>query len=254
MSTAPRTIDAIAAIDIAAGLASQVVGDQDREPEAVLRRWLADGADWVHVADLDRAFGRGQNDASVHSLLERHASAVRFQVSGGIEDEGSVRAALERGAARVVLSSAALADPGRARALVAIDAQRVAIGIDVRDGTVVVRGRDLVIGPVPRVISALPRNARWAVVADAARDGARAGVDRRLFADLVALLPGSVVASGGVATLADLSALAGTGVKGVVLGAALHHGVFTIGQASAALNPNQGAAPTPSDSAGRRDV
>lgn len=232
--------EVIAAVDIAGGLASQVLSGAEDDPAAVAQQWLDEGAHWLHIADLDRAFDRGHNDEVVHALLRRFGRAAHLQISGGIDSAHVVQTALDLGAARVVLSSAVLADPELAGRLVAIDAERVALGIDVRDGLVVVRGRRTVLGPVETVLATVPRSARWAVVADASRDGAQSGVDIELFSTVGRLVDAELVASGGVAGLDDLRALQRrTNVRAVVLGAVLHHGVFTVAQARAAIEPKE---------------
>lgn len=228
----------LAAVDIAGGEASQVVGETaTRDPKRVAEMWIEAGAQWLHVADLDRAFDRGDNDADLYGVLTHVGRRAQVQISGGVVDEGRVRDLLDAGAARVVLSSAVLADPAATQRLVAIDPYRVALGVDVRDDHVVVRGRDQVIGRVAQVLAATPRSARWAVVADASRDGSRQGVDSSLFARVGTLLPGETIASGGVRDLDDVRELrAATTVSGVVLGAALHHGSFTLAEAIRAVS------------------
>lgn len=221
------------AVDVAGGRAAQVVGEGTTDPYAVARAWVDQGSAWVHLVDLDRAFGRGDNLAQLAAIIE--ALPVPVQLSGGIGDEESVAAALGTGAARVVLSSAALRDPEWVADVVRTHRERVAVGVDVHGAEVVARGSEVRLGPLDDVLAGLAAVAcRTYVVADAARDGRRHGADTTLFRRVAEEVDGTVIASGGVASLADLeqlAALAPVGVGGVVLGAALYHGAFTLAEA-----------------------
>jgi len=202
------------------------------------------GASWLHIVDLDQAFRRGDNLDVLRDVIA--AVPVPVQLSGGIDTMATFQAAASTGARRINLAATALVgDNGDVNcdfisAVVADHGDRVVVGIDVRDGAVVARGSNVEVGSVDRVIGNLTgAGATEFLVADASRDGSRRGVNVAMFGSVSAALrdviPGaSVVASGGVARLADLSALARlepSGVRGVVLGAALHHGAFTITQA-----------------------
>lgn len=206
------------------------------DPRAVARAWVAAGADWLHVVDLDRARRAGRDNLELLSWLVRDCP-VPVQVSGGIGDQESLEAALATGAARVNLASTALLDLDWVAETVRRHGERIAVGIDVRGGAVVARGVDVRIGGLAEVLhslSAVP--AATFVVADASRDGRRAGVDAALVGNLAQRLPAPVVASGGVRDLDDiraLRALTGSGVIGAVLGAALYHGAFTLDEALA---------------------
>lgn len=221
------------AVDIARGRASQVLGDTEDDPGLVAAAWVAAGAEWVHLVDLDRAFGRGDNADLIAELVA--AQSVPVQVSGGIDGEGSLRVALESGAARVNLASTALRDPEWVRAVVREHADRIAVGVDVRAGEVVARGTEVRLGPLDDVLSDLDRTGcRTYVVADASRDGSLHGADIDLFRHVAERVDGQVIASGGVASLEDLRRLRSlvmVGVTGVVLGAALYRGAFTLPEA-----------------------
>lgn len=222
------------AVDIADGRAAQVVSDGTVDPAAVTQRWVDAGARWIHLVDLDRAFGRGDNRELLEELVRR--IPVPVQLSGGIADEESLDWALGTGATRAVLASSTLADPALVSRLLARHGDRVVVAVDVRDRQVVSRGTTLDLGPVAEVLRDHPvREARQVLVADASRDGTRAGSDLHLFAEVADLVTGEVVASGGVATIHDLRALAGVHprVRSAVLGAALYHGVFTLEEALA---------------------
>lgn len=221
------------AVDITGGRASQVVGGGEDDPALVAAGWVAAGARWVHLVDLDRAFGRGDNAGLIAELVE--AQPVPVQVSGGITDEASLALALETGAARVNLASTALRDRLWVRQVVREHAERIAVGIDVRGHEVVARGSEARLGALDDVLADLDgTGCRTYVVADASRDGSLHGADDNLFRYVADRVDGQVIASGGVASLEDLDrlrALVGVGVRGVVLGAALYHGVFTLGEA-----------------------
>ncbi len=249
-----------AAVDVAAGKASQVAPGHTNDPLAVALGFVHAGAAWLHMVDLDQAFRRGNNLDLLGDLIA--AVPVPVQLSGGIDSIETLHAAASTGAQRINLASTALlGDDQRLNfdfiaSAVAEHRARVAIGLDVRPGAdapagidgggrvVVARGTNVEVGSVDRVVESLAgTGATEFVVADASRDGSRRGVDVAMFGSVSAALrhvipTASVVASGGVATVADVSALArleAGGVRGVVLGAALHHGAFTIAQAQAAV-------------------
>lgn len=243
------TLTLLPAVDIAGGRAAQVVprGDAhaapaahgmpvapivDDDPLEAVRRWVDAGASWIHLVDLDRAFGRGDNRDLLEELVR--GIPVPVQLSGGITGEEAVDWALGTGAARVVVASSALADPALVSRLVTAHGERVVLAVDVRAGHVVSRGTTLDLGPVGQVLREHPvRDARQVLVADASRDGTRAGSDLQLFAEVADQLSGEVIASGGVATLADLRALTQVHprVRSAVLGAALYHGAFRLEEA-----------------------
>lgn len=221
------------AVDIAGGRASQVVGDSDNEPERVAAGWVAAGARWLHLVDLDRAFGRGDNSALLAELVA--AQSVPVQLSGGIDNDTALREALDSGAARINLAATALRDRDWVRAVVAEHGERIAVGVDVSAGEVVARGTDARLGSLDDLLSDLDGiDCRTYVVADASRDGRLHGADIDLFRHAAERVDGQVIASGGVASLEDLRrlrSLTAVGVTGVVLGAALYHGAFTLSEA-----------------------
>lgn len=226
------------AVDIAGGRADQVVGDADPDPIRVARGWVEQGARWLHLVDLDRAYDRGDN----HDLIARLVAElpVPVQVSGGVADQATLEQALATGAARVNLASTALWDIDWVDRAVRRHGRRIAVGLDIRGQDVVARGAGTRVGTVAEVVRALRDvPVQTYVVADAGRDGSRRGADLTLFATVAGLLRTPVIASGGVGTLADLRglrALTGAGVSGVVLGAALYHGELTLSQALAAVH------------------
>ncbi|MGD8150106.1 HisA/HisF-related TIM barrel protein [Ornithinimicrobium sp. Y1694] len=222
------------AVDIAGGRAAQVVRGTD-DPYAVAMGWVDQGASWLHLVDLDRAFGRGENAELLASLIDR--LPVRVQLSGGLADEKAVRWAASTGAERFVLASSTLADRLLIAALIEQHGDdRVVPAVDVRDGRVVSRGTDLELGSLEEVLTEVPEltAGRHLLVADASRDGSRRGSDVELFGRVAAQGSAGVIASGGVASLSDLrelQSLAEERVTGAVLGAALYHGTFTLAEA-----------------------
>lgn len=232
---APGTgvLELLPAVDISGGRASQVVGDGPDDPAQVAARWVAQGAGWIHLVDLDRAFGRGEN----LDLLTRLVAAlpVPVQLSGGIGDADALAAALATNARRINLASTALRDLDWVADVVREHGDRIAVGMDVAGGEVVARGTDARLGALDTVLARLDATGCGTyVVADASRDGRLHGADTDLFRHVAERVDGQVIASGGVASLDDLArlrTLTTVGVRGVVLGAALYHGAFTLAEA-----------------------
>ena len=227
------------AVDVAGGQAVRLVqgeaGSQTGygDPLAAALDWQRDGAEWIHLVDLDAAFGRGSNADLLAGVVGRLDVAV--ELSGGIRDDASLRAALGTGAARVNLGTAALENPGWCDRVVAEYGERVAVGLDVRGTTLAARGWTREGGDLYEVLDRLDRSgcARY-VVTDVRRDGTLTGPNLDLLRDVCARTKAPVVASGGVSTLDDLAALSTLeplGVEGVVVGKALYAGAFTVAQA-----------------------
>ncbi len=199
--------------------------------------WQRDGAEWIHLVDLDAAFGRGSNAELLAGIVKRLDVAV--ELSGGIRDDESLRGALATGATRVNLGTAALEDPSWCDRVVAEYGDRVAVGLDVRGRTLSARGWTRDGGDLFDVLVRLEAAgcARY-VVTDVHRDGTLTGPNLDLLRSVCGHTDRPVVASGGVSTLDDLRALAGlgpVGVEGVIVGKALYAGAFTIPQALAVL-------------------
>ena len=231
------------AVDVADGQAVRLVqgaaGSETRygDPVDAALAWQRDGATWVHLVDLDAAFGRGSNAALLASVVGR--LDVNVELSGGIRDDESLRAALATGAARVNIGTAALEDPQWCDRVVGEYGDRVAIGLDVRGHTLAARGWTRDGGDLYEVLARLEKAgcARY-VVTDIRRDGTMTGPNLDLLRDVCRHASAPVIASGGVSTLDDLRALAGLefdGVEGVIAGKALYAGAFTVAQALAVL-------------------
>ncbi len=243
-------MDLYAAIDLRDGNCVRLIqGDYAREkvyggdPVAVAREFEADGAPWIHVVDLDAArTGRPENRSVVAAIAD--AVDVPVQAGGGIRDEFSAEALLEAGVARIVLGTAALDDPGMLRRVAARHPGRVAVGLDARHGEVVVRGWTQQSGRQLHEVLAEVEDALLGavVVTDVSRDGMLSGPDTAGMGAVLAASRHPVVASGGVGTLDQLRALAaveadGRRLLGVIVGMALHEGVFSVKEAVAACEP-----------------
>ena len=231
------------AVDIVDGQAVRLVqGEAGSEtgygdPLAAALRWQRGGAEWIHLVDLDAAFGRGSNAALIADLVGR--LDARVELSGGIRDDASLAAALGTGAARVNIGTAALEDPGWCDRVVGEYGDRIAVGLDVRGHTLAGRGWTSEGGDLFEVLARLEKAgcARY-VVTDVRRDGTMSGPNLDLLREVCAHTDRPVVASGGVSTLDDLRALAtlaGDGVEGVIAGRALYSGAFTVAEALAVL-------------------
>jgi 1-(5-phosphoribosyl)-5-[(5-phosphoribosylamino)methylideneamino] imidazole-4-carboxamide isomerase/N-(5'phosphoribosyl)anthranilate isomerase len=231
------------AVDVADGQAVRLVqGEAGSEttygdPLDAARTWQEGGAEWVHLVDLDAAFGRGSN----RDLLARVVGAldIAVELSGGIRDDDSLDAALATGAARVNLGTAALEDPDWVRSAIARVGDKIAVGLDVRGTTLAARGWTQEGGELFEVLERLDRDgcARY-VVTDVRRDGTLTGPNLDLLRQVCSATDRPVVASGGVSSLEDLRALAGltdVGVEGAIVGKALYAGAFTLPEALAAV-------------------
>jgi phosphoribosylanthranilate isomerase len=211
------------------------------EPLDAALAWQRDGAEWVHLVDLDAAFGRGSNAELLADVVKRLDVAV--ELSGGIRDDESLRRALATGAARVNLGTAALEDPDWCDQVCATYGDRVAVGLDVRGHTLAARGWTREGGDLFGVLDRLERAgcARY-VVTDVLRDGTLTGPNVTLLLQVCARTRKPVVASGGVSKLDDLRQLAAlepAGVEGVIVGKALYAGAFTVAEALVALSEVQ---------------
>ncbi len=229
------------AVDVADGRAVRLVqGEAGSEtsygdPLDAARQWQTDGAAWVHLVDLDAAFGRGSN----RELLARVVGEldVHVEMSGGIRDDASLEAALATGCARVNLGTAALEQPEWTAKAIAEHGDRIAVGLDVRGTTLSARGWTQDGGELFDVLARLDREgcARY-VVTDVKRDGTLTGPNVDLLEQVCAATDRPVVASGGVSSLDDLRVLAGVrGVEGAIVGKALYAGAFTLPQALEAV-------------------
>ena len=234
-------LELLPAVDITEGRAVQLaqgVAGSERvygDPVAAARRWQDAGAEWLHLVDLDAAFGRGTNrelQAEIVGALD-----IKVEMSGGIRDDESLEAALATGCTRVNIGTAALEQPEWCAKIIAEHGDRVAIGLDVRGRTLAARGWTRDGGDLYEVLSRLDSEgcARY-VVTDVNKDGMLAGPNLQLLRDVCAATEAPVVASGGVTTLDDIRALMDLvplGVEGALDGTALYEGRFPLEDALA---------------------
>jgi 1-(5-phosphoribosyl)-5-[(5-phosphoribosylamino)methylideneamino] imidazole-4-carboxamide isomerase/N-(5'phosphoribosyl)anthranilate isomerase len=232
------------AVDVADGAAVRLVrGEAGTEtsygdPLEAALAWQHDGAEWIHLVDLDAAFGRGDNRELLAGVVAKLDVAV--ELSGGIRDDASLEAALATGAARVNLGTAALESPDWVRAALARHGERIAVGLDVRGTTLAARGWTQDGGDLWDTMARLDADgcARY-VVTDVNRDGTLTGPNLELLRSVCGRTDAAVVASGGVSSLDDLRAIAaltGVGVEGAIVGKALYAGAFTLPEALAAVS------------------
>ncbi len=237
------TFTLLPAVDVAGGQAVRLVqgaaGTETSygDPLAAALAWQAAGAEWIHLVDLDAAFGRGSNAALLAGVVGRLDIAV--ELSGGIRDDASLAAALATGCARVNVGTAALERPEWVRDIIAEHGERVAVGLDVRGNTLAARGWTRDGGDLDEALARLDRDGcRRFVVTDVTKDGTLAGPSLGLLRRVCARTDRPVIASGGVSSLDDLRALATLappGVEGAIVGKALYAGAFTLEEALEAV-------------------
>jgi 1-(5-phosphoribosyl)-5-[(5-phosphoribosylamino)methylideneamino] imidazole-4-carboxamide isomerase/N-(5'phosphoribosyl)anthranilate isomerase len=244
-------LELLPAVDVADGRAVQLVqgvaGSEKHfgDPVEAALNWQERGAEWIHLVDLDAAFGRGDN----RELLARIVGTVDIDVemSGGIRDDASLEAAMAAGCRRVNIGTAALEQPEWCARAIERYGDRVAVGLDVRGRTLAARGWTREGGDLYDVLARLDSEgcARY-VVTDVNKDGMLQGPNLDLLRDVCAATDRPVVASGGITELADLEALQGLvadGVEGAIIGTALYEGRFTLEDALALTRPRQGQSP-----------
>ena len=227
------------AVDVADGQAVRLVQGEAGSatsygsPLQAALDWQAGGAEWIHLVDLDAAFGRGSNAALLAEVVG--ALDVRVEMSGGIRDDASLERALATGCSRVNLGTAALEDPEWTARTIATHGDAVAVGLDVRGTTLAARGWTQEGGDLWEVLERLDAAgcARY-VVTDVTKDGTLRGPNLDLLRQVCARTTAPVVASGGISSLADLAALRSLvpdGVEGAIVGKALYAGAFTVPEA-----------------------
>jgi 1-(5-phosphoribosyl)-5-[(5-phosphoribosylamino)methylideneamino] imidazole-4-carboxamide isomerase/N-(5'phosphoribosyl)anthranilate isomerase len=238
VSTEPR-LELLPAVDIADGRAVQLIqgvtgsGGEFGDPIEAALAWQDQGAEWLHLVDLDAAFGRGSNRELIESIVGK--LDIKVELSGGIRDTASLSAALTSGCRRVNLGTAALEQPEWTAEAIAEHGDRIAVGLDVRGTTLAARGWTRDGGDLWETLQRLDREgcARY-VVTDVHKDGMLAGPNLGLLQQVCERTSRPVVASGGVSTLDDVRALRGlveAGVEGAIIGSALYRRAFTLGEA-----------------------
>ncbi|UUP15071.1 bifunctional 1-(5-phosphoribosyl)-5-((5-phosphoribosylamino)methylideneamino)imidazole-4-carboxamide isomerase/phosphoribosylanthranilate isomerase PriA [Aeromicrobium wangtongii] len=237
------TLELLPAVDVADGQAVRLVqGELGSEtaygsPLDAALQWQTDGAEWIHLVDLDAAFGKGSNRELLAEVVGR--LDVKVELSGGIRDDASLEAALATGCTRVNLGTAAIENPDWCAKAIGQYGDRIAVGLDVRGTTLAARGWTEEGGDLFDVLARLDRDgcARY-VVTDVTKDGTLTGPNLELLRRVCAATDKPVVASGGVSSLQDLrdiATLTGIGVEGAIVGKALYAGAFTLPEALAAV-------------------
>ena len=232
-------LELLPAVDVKDGRAVRLVqGELAKEsiygaPLEVAFEFQAAGAEWLHLVDLDAAFGRGSNAALLAEVVG--ALDIKVELSGGIRDDESLRRALATGCARVNLGTAALEDPQWTARVIAEFGDRIAVGLDVRGHVLAARGWTKEGGDLFETLARLDKDgcARY-VVTDVTKDGTLAGPNLELLQSVCAATTKPVVASGGISSLVDIQALCdlnATGVEGAIVGKALYAGAFTLQEA-----------------------
>lgn len=239
------TIQLLPAVDVADGKAVRLFQGEAGsatdygDPLAAALAWQEQGAEWVHLVDLDAAFGRGSNS----ELLARIVGALDIDVelSGGIRDDESLAAALATGCMRINIGTAALENPDWCGRAIAHHGDQIAIGLDVRGTTLAARGWVQEGGELYETLARLEQDgcARY-VVTDVEKDGTLKGPNLHLLREVCKHTDKPVVASGGVSSLEDIHELAGLehlGVEGIIIGKALYSGAFSLPEALASVAP-----------------
>ncbi|WP_423184236.1 bifunctional 1-(5-phosphoribosyl)-5-((5-phosphoribosylamino)methylideneamino)imidazole-4-carboxamide isomerase/phosphoribosylanthranilate isomerase PriA [Arthrobacter sp. NyZ413] len=239
MTTEQPVLELLPAVDIVDGQAVRLLqGEAGSEtsygtPLEAALNWQEAGAEWVHMVDLDAAFGRGNNADLISEVVSQ--LTLKVELSGGLRDDESLERALELGVARVNLGTAALENPEWTRRAIARFGDKIAVGLDVRGTTLAGRGWTKEGGDLWEVLARLEDAgcARY-VVTDVTKDGTLQGPNVDLLRQMVEKTGKPVVASGGISSLEDLRALrelVPLGVEGAIVGKALYAGAFTLPEA-----------------------
>ena len=233
-------LELLPAVDVADGKAVRLTqGEAGSEtdygsPLEAAQTWIDAGAEWIHLVDLDAAFGRGDNRKVIQEVVDA-CVGIKIELSGGIRDDASLEAALSAGATRVNLGTAALENPEWTEKVIARFGDQIAVGLDVRGTTLAARGWTKEGGELFDVLERLEQAgcARY-VVTDVTKDGTLKGPNLELLRQVLEKTDKPVIASGGISTLEDISALrqlVPLGLEGAILGKALYAKRFSLEQA-----------------------
>jgi 1-(5-phosphoribosyl)-5-[(5-phosphoribosylamino)methylideneamino] imidazole-4-carboxamide isomerase/N-(5'phosphoribosyl)anthranilate isomerase len=233
-------LELLPAVDVADGKAVRLTqGKAGSEtnygsPIEAAKTWMEAGAEWIHLVDLDAAFGRGDNRSIIQQVVDA-CSGVRIELSGGIRDDASLEAALMAGATRVNLGTAALENPEWTEKVILKYGEQIAVGLDVRGTTLAARGWTKEGGELFEVLERLEQaGCKRYVVTDVTKDGTLKGPNVELLKLVMEKTSKPVVASGGISSLEDIAALrelVPLGLEGAILGKALYANRFTLEQA-----------------------
>ncbi len=232
------SFELLPAIDVANSLSVRP-GDQNSQesfgsPKDIASDWIASGAKWIHLVDLDAAYGKDENRKLINEVVAL-CSGIQVQVSGGIRDQESLITALATGATRINLATSALLDMPWVESAISNYGNQISVSLDVSGSRLVARGSGEDAGELKQVLEQLEEFgcARY-VVTDVTRDGSLNGPNLELLEQVLSLTRKPVIASGGIAGLSDLRALLGLrskGLSGAILGKALYVGRFSLEQA-----------------------
>lgn len=233
-----KTLEILPAIDVKEGVAIRLVqGELDKQskygdPLEIAAEFVAAGASWIHLVDLDAAFGLGNNFEVLASVIK--SVDIKIELSGGIRDDESLNRALSTGCTRINLGTAALEQPEWTESVIKKHGDKIAVGLDVRGRQLSARGWTKSGGDLFETITRLDKAgvARY-VLTDITRDGTLTGPNLELLKEVTSFSKTPIVASGGISSLSDiktLTQLTNQGVEGVIIGKALYAGAFTLAQ------------------------
>lgn len=234
----PSSFELLPAIDISAGLSVRPGDETSQEsfgsPLEIASDWIASGSTWIHLVDLDEAYGKGHNKELISEVVSRCAG-IHVQVSGGIRDQESLSAALATGATRINLATSSLTNMPWVQSVISNYEKKISVSLDVSGSRLVARGSAEDVGELNDVLEQLEEFgcARY-VVTDVTRDGSLNGPNLELLEKVLSRTNKPVIASGGISKLADLEALMALrskGLAGAILGKALYVGRFSLEQA-----------------------
>jgi len=234
-----QTLEILPAIDVRGGRAVRLVqGELDKEsnyglPVEVARDFVLQGANWIHLVDLDAAFGIGSNIELIKDVIS--SVNIKVELSGGIRDDESLERALATGCSRVNLGTIAIENPEWTAKTISRFGDRIAVGLDVRGHTLATRGWTEAGGDLFEMIAKLDKAgcSRY-IVTDVTKDGTLTGPNLELLQEVCAATRAPIVASGGISVLEDLvqlRALTPFGIEGAIVGKAIYSGSFTLAQA-----------------------
>ena len=238
-----KTLEILPAIDVKEGSAIRLVqGELDKQskygdPIEIATQFVASGASWIHLVDLDAAFGLGNNFEVLASVIK--SVDIKIELSGGIRDDESLNRALSTGCTRINLGTAALEHPEWTESVIKKHGDKIAVGLDVRGRQLSARGWTKSGGDLFEAITRLDKAgcARY-VLTDITRDGTLTGPNLELLKEVTSFTKTPIVASGGVSSLGDVKALmqlTNQGVEAVIIGKGLYTGAFTLSEVLATV-------------------